>query len=468
MWLTVRSGEDAGKSIQVEDAPVVVGRGEDCELTLTDGRVSRRHAELRPAADGRLTVRDLGSGNGTYVNGERVSSAELSGGEQIQVGDTVLGSSRDGPAQEGSATILGAVPRAISQSGVYRLVVQRSVRRATLLSGAAIALAVLVAVLFATGVLPPGESGPGGQAVQDVVKAAGPATVQVEALQGDRRAGNGTGWVLDAKEGLVITNAHVVDGGSTFRVGVQGEGREAAIVGLAPCEDLALLRVADRSGLETLPLGDQRSLDLGETVVAIGYPRAASAEAKLTSTTGVVSVARTDYREPALDIPRYPNVVQTDAAINPGNSGGPLLDLEGRLIGVNSAGRSVSPDGRILQGQNYAIGVDRVKEVAATLREGRSLAWTGLSFDYPTPAELREKELPPGLLIDQAVAGTGAADQELRAGELIVAVNDRPIDNTLASYCEAVGTDSPTGTPTTLAVLAPGGAVAREVKLKLE
>ncbi len=468
MWLTVRSGQDAGKSIEIEGDGLVVGRGEDCDLTLSDGRVSRRHAHLRRDGEGRVTVKDLDSGNGTYVNGERIAEAELAGGEQLQIGDTILASSSESPAPAGSSTILGAVPRTVSQSGVYRLVVQRSVRRATILSGTAIVLASLVAVLFATGVLPPGDGEGGSQAVQGVVSGAAPSTVLVEALQGERRAGSGTGWVLDAANGLVVTNAHVVDGGSTFRIGVKGKARDATIVGLAPCEDLAVLEVADRSGLRTMPLGDQGSLELGETVVAIGYPQAASAGASLTSTTGVVSVARTTYREAALDIPRYPNVVQTDAAINPGNSGGPLLDLDGRLIGVNSAGRTLSPEGRIVQGQNYAIGVDRVKEVTAALRAGRSLAWTGLSFDYPSPEDLRRRELPPGLLIDQAVEGTAAASQNLQTGELIVAVNDRAIDNSLASYCEAVGSDAPTGTATTLAVLAPGASTARDVRLELE
>ena len=468
MWLTVRSGEDAGKSAQIDSKPLVLGRDEACDLVLSDARVSRRHAAFSRSGDGGpVTVEDLGSGNGTYVNGERVERAELSGGEQIQVGDTVLASSLEGAAQDGRSTILGAVPRAVSQSGVYRLVVQRSVRRATILSGAAIALATLVAVLFATGVLPP-DSGDATDAVQRAVRGAAPSTVLVEALQGERRAGSGTGWVLDAHEGLVVTNAHVVDGGSTFRIGVQGKPRDAVVVGLAPCEDLAVLRVGDRSGLRGMPLGNQESLELGETVVAVGYPRTASADAKLTSTTGVVSVARTSYREAALDIPRYPNVVQTDAAINPGNSGGPLLDLDGRLIGVNSAGRSLSPDGRIVQGQNYAIGVDRVKEVTDVLRRGRSLAWTGLSFDYPTPEELEKRSLPPGLLVDQAVEGTSADLRGLKPGELIVAVNDRPIDNSLASYCAAVGADAQTGTPATLAVVRPGGSAARDVKLPLE
>src|SRR5205823_6033027 len=115
----------------------------------------------------------------------------------------------------------------------------------------------------------------------------------------------------------------------------------------------------------------------------------------------VVSVARTEYREYALDVPRYPNVIQTDAAVNPGNSGGPLLDLQGRLVGVTSAVRTLSPDGRIVQGQNYAIGVDRVRQVTRVLRTGRSIGWAGLGFSYPAA----RRDEPVGLVAATSAPG---------------------------------------------------------------
>ena len=465
MWLTIRSGEARGKSMELDGQDLLLGRGDDCDVVLADPRVSRRHAVLRALKDGSVSLQDLGSGNGTFVNGARVDSTVLRGNEQIQIGDTVLVSSREAPSEDSGATILGASDQSRSQSAIHRLVLQRSVRRATLLSAAAVVLAGMVVTLFATGVLSGG--GDATEAVKRVIRQATPSTVLVEARRGDERAGGGTGWVLDAG-GLIVTNAHVIDGGSTFRVGVAGEHRDAEVVGVAPCEDLAVLRVRNAAGLQALPLGDQSRLELGETVVAVGYPRNASLEASLTSTTGVVSVARAPFREASLDIPRFPNVVQTDAAINPGSSGGPLLNLKGELIAVNSAGRTLSRDGRIIQGQNYAIGVDRVKEVVATLRQGRSIAWTGLSFDYPTPKDLEERDLPPGLLVGQAVRGTaGETAARGHEGNLIVAVNDKPVDNSLASYCDAVG-GLKSGQTVTLSVLRPGRSSANDVRVVLE
>ena len=460
MWLTIRSGKLRGTSVPVNGQGLVVGRDERCELVLSDGRVSRRHARLESHVDGRTTVHDLGSGNGTWVNGERVQSRDLTGNEQIQVGDTVLVTSLEEPSEGAGATVIGSTPPVRSQSGLHRLVVQRSVRRATILSAAAMALVTLGGVLFATGVLPPGD-GDSNDAVQDVVRAAAPATVLIEGRTGERRVGSGSGWVLDANEGLIATNAHVVDGGDRYEVVAGGRSRPAAVLGLAPCEDLAVLRVADRSGLKTMPVGTQSSLELGQTTVAVGYPSNASEEEALTSTTGVVSVVRTAYREAALDIPRYPNVIQTDAAINEGNSGGPLLDLDGRLIGVNSAGRSLSPDGRIVQGQNYAIGVDRVKEVTDILRKGRSLGWTGLTLSYPTPEELEREALPPGLKVDGTVEGSGQ-----RANGLLVAVNGKPVDNSLASYCAAIGGRA-SGDKVTMSVLEPGASTPKKLTAPL-
>jgi len=467
MWLTIRSGDERGRSLPIEGDELVIGREETCDLVLDDARVSRRHASLKVLEDGRVELTDLGSGNGMFVNGERVPAATLAGGEQIQLGDTVLATSRSEPGATGSGeTMIGAAPPERSQSAVFRLVAKRS-RRATILSAAAVAVAVVIGALFVSGVLSPDGGSSGSEDVQRVIREVTPSTVRVEGQADGRPAGAGSGLVLDAEQGLVMTNAHVVSGASTFTVGLRGEVRPAEVVGMAPCDDLAVLKVGSNAGLRTLPLGDQSKLELGDTVVAVGYPRGAAENAALTSTTGVVSVVRSDFAEPALDIPRYPNVVQTDAAINPGNSGGPLLGLDGRLVGVNSAGRTLSPDGRIVQGQNYAIGVDRVKEVARVLREGRSLGWTGLSFEYPTAEALEERRLPPGLLVSEAVRGTSADAADLPKGAVVVGVNGGPVDNSLASYCAAVkGLAS--GEEVTLSVVEEGADQARDVALKLE
>jgi S1-C subfamily serine protease len=192
-------------------------------------------------------------------------------------------------------------------------------------------------------------------------------------------------------------------------------------------------------GLRTLPLvPSQSSLKLGQTVVAVGFPVSAAADAQLTATTGTISVVRLAFKDIALDVPQYPNVVQTDVAINPGNSGGPLVDLKGRLVGVNSAGRT-SAAGRVIQGQGFAIGVDRVRQVVPQLRTGHSIGWTGMGFEYPSAPALTKEGLPPGLLVTHAIPGSPA--QRAGFGKspiLVTAVNGIPIDNTLVSYCQAV------------------------------
>jgi S1-C subfamily serine protease len=467
MWLTVRSGEKRGTTVHVENEPLLIGRDEDCDLVLPDSKVSRRHASVA-VAEGETSLRDLGSRNGTFVNGRRVEAVRLVGHEQIQVGDTVLASSPDEPLGGstlfGSAT-LGAFFHPESPSAVHRLLVERSLRRATLLAAAAIAAAAGLGLLVGASFLFSDGDG-ASAAVQKVVGEVAPSTVLIEARHREQRVESGSGWVLDAAKGLIVTNAHVVNGGTTFQVARSGEpARKAELVGVAPCEDLAVLRVTERSGLRSLPLGRQSTLELGETVVALGYPANASEQASLTSTSGVVSVVRSSYREPAVDVPRYPNVIQTDAAINPGNSGGPLVDLTGRLVGVNAAGRTVAPDRRIIQGQGYAIGVDRVKTIVDILRTGRSLGWSGLGFRYSRPGEAGRAGLGAG----PAVPGTSAERAGLgrHEGALIVAVDGMPVDDTLASYCDAIdGLRS--GDRATFSILEPGKAQPTAVSVRME
>ena len=216
----------------------------------------------------------------------------------------------------------------------------------------------------------------------------------VEALRGDRRTATGSGWVLDARRGLVVTAAHVVNEGVRYRLAVGGQARPARLLGSAPCEDIALLRVDGATGLRDAPLGKGADLEQGETVVALGYPASAAATDEVTSTRGVVSSESTTFRDPSPDVPGYREAVQTDTALNPGYSGGPLVDLDGRLVGVNAAARTTGSDGRPLEGQNYAIGIDRARRVLAELRRGRSIGWIGATFGYPTTGGAARPQAP--------------------------------------------------------------------------
>jgi S1-C subfamily serine protease len=143
-------------------------------------------------------------------------------------------------------------------------------RRATALAVVALALAVAVAafaLLRSTGGEAPAAD------VQAVVEAASAGTMRVTTRAADGRA-SGSGWVLDAHDGLVVTNLHVVNGGERFSVNLDGAELDAELVGASPCEDIALLQFAeaDRDGLRALALGRQRDVRQGEPVVAIGYP----------------------------------------------------------------------------------------------------------------------------------------------------------------------------------------------------
>jgi S1-C subfamily serine protease len=235
----------------------------------------------------------------------------------------------------------------------------------------------------------------------------------------------------------------------------------AQVVGVAPCEDLAVLRVADRRGLRSLPLAAAGAVRQGDAVLAIGFPAGASREAELTSTSGSVSVARSRYDEPASDIPRYAEVVQTDAAINPGNSGGPLVDLDGRLVGVNAAGRTLTGDGRIVQGQGYAISVARAKAVIARLRRGDSPSWTGAGLVFS------RRDAAPVLRTGVAVPRSASAGTPLaRPGTRIVSVDGAAMDGSLSGYCDALAAGRSGDAVFTVRPM--GGGPARDVRVRID
>src|SRR5439155_2804690 len=127
------------------------------------------------------------------------------------------------------------------------------------------------------------------------IDAVRPSVVSITTLVNGRPFAGGTGWVLDSDQGLIVTNAHVINEATSIQVGVAGAPRETEIVGVAPCEDVAVLRVADHSGLRTIDLGSQGTLEQGEIVIALGFPANASGEDELTATTGIVSITKTKF-----------------------------------------------------------------------------------------------------------------------------------------------------------------------------
>ena len=172
--------------------------------------------------------------------------------------------------------------------------------------------------------------------------------------------GAGSGFVWDARSGLVVTNYHVVSGADRLTITLADERAfQAMVVGLAPEKDLAVLRIIDPPGnLIELPVGDSSELSVGRKVMAIGNPFGLDT----TLTVGVVSALDREIQSPSNRTIR--GVIQTDAAINPGNSGGPLLNSLGQLVGVNTA--IFSPSGGSA-GIGFAIPVNTVSEVVPQL-----------------------------------------------------------------------------------------------------
>jgi S1-C subfamily serine protease len=260
----------------------------------------------------------------------------------------------------------------------------------------------------------------------------------------------GSGFVYDTN-GHIITNNHVVDGAKTVDVRfIDGNVYTAEVVGTDPYNDIAVLKIIDdfsEEHLEPLPLGDSSQLEVGQQVIAIGNPHGLSN----TMTTGIVSqVGRLlPNRELGYSIP---NVIQTDAAINPGNSGGPLLDLQGHVIGINTAIQSATGD---FAGIGFAVPSNSVKRIVpALIEDGKySHPWLGVSGTSLTPDianQLGIAKNSKGVVVTTVIKDSPAqkaglqeatfnANRELKGADIIVALDDyevRDIDDLIIYLSE--------------------------------
>jgi Do/DeqQ family serine protease len=234
----------------------------------------------------------------------------------------------------------------------------------------------------------------------------------------------GSGVIVEAT-GLVVTNNHVIEGADQVKVSLADKREfEAEIVLKDARSDLAVLRLKDvRERFPAIQLGDSDALEVGDVVLAIGNPFGVGQ----TVTHGIVSaVARTQ-----VGITDYQFFIQTDAAINPGNSGGALVDLGGRLVGINTAIFSRSGGS---QGIGFAIPANMVRAVVASALGGSSVVrrpWLGAKLQAVTPeiAEGLGLKRPAGALVGTVMAKSPAARAGLRTGDLIVSVDGQPIDD---------------------------------------
>ena len=267
----------------------------------------------------------------------------------------------------------------------------------------------------------------------------------------------GSGVIVDAS-GLVVTNHHVIENMTDVKVALADKREfDAEIILRDPRTDLAVLRIKNGGGFPSLDLGDSDALEVGDLVLAIGNPFGVGQ----TVTQGIVSaLARTQ-----VGITDYGFFIQTDAAINPGNSGGALVDMNGRLAGINSAIYSRS-GGSI--GIGFAIPVNMVKVVVAAAKGGvRQVRrpWFGATLQ-PVSREIAESlglDRPTGALVSELVAEGPAAQAGLRRGDVVTEIDGQAVDDP-ESLGYRLGT-KPIGASATMTVQRNGRKVSLPLKL---
>jgi putative serine protease PepD len=255
-----------------------------------------------------------------------------------------------------------------------------------------------------------------------------PSVVTVR-VAGGQEGGSGSGVVI-RPGAYILTNNHVISvaasGGTISLLLSDGETTDATLVGRDPLTDLAVIKAKVASDLPAISLGQSDSLQVGEPVVALGSPLGLTS----TVTAGIVSALNRYVRVPSENgqAAHLVGAIQTDASINPGNSGGALVDCQARLVGINTAGATLTNTGGGSIGLGFAIPIDLAKGIADELIAGGKVTRPGFGMQVQTiPPELAQATGgSPGLFVEAVTAG-GPADQAgLRPGDVIVEVDGEP------------------------------------------
>ena len=269
-----------------------------------------------------------------------------------------------------------------------------------------------------------------------------------------RQRSLGSGFIID-KDGFILTNNHVVEKTDEIKVKLANEKEyDAKIIGRDPKTDLALIRIETDETLTPLSLGDSEKLEVGDWVVAIGNPFGLGH----TVTAGIVSAK---YRH--LGAGAYDNFIQTDASINPGNSGGPLLNIQGEVVGINSAIYTGS-GGSI--GIGFAIPVNMAKDLLPQLKKGKVVrGWLGVMIQKITP-ELKKKlklEDEEGALVADVTSGGPAEKAGIERGDVIISFDGKKIGE--MNELPFVVASTPVGRDVTVEVIRKGEKKRFEVKI---
>jgi S1-C subfamily serine protease len=287
------------------------------------------------------------------------------------------------------------------------------------------------------------------QTVVSVIRAVQPSVVEVESGAGGQTQAIGSGEIITS-DGFVVTNDHVVHGFTTFQVVLSnGQGLPAQLVGEAPGDDLAVLKLS-RTGLRAISFADSNAVQVGQFALAIGSPLGLAQSA----TFGIVSALnRTATEAPNGPAGTLIGLIQTSAPINPGNSGGALVDLHGQLIGIPTLAAADPNAGTAANGIGFAIPSNRVKFIADQLVKTGHVTSTGQGFigisaEDVTPDLQAAYNLPTdhGVLITgftPDAAGQSPAQQAgLQQSDIIIAVGDQTV-NTSADLAATLQADAP-------------------------
>jgi serine protease Do len=265
------------------------------------------------------------------------------------------------------------------------------------------------------------------QAIENAVRVASPAVVQINitsvsqnpfGFSSGTQEGLGSGFIITS-DGYVLTNNHVVENATKITV-VLKDGREfrGQVVGTDSTSDVAVVKISG-TNLPTVELGDSSALTVGQKVIAIGNPYGLSQ----TVTTGVISALERNVQ--ASQTETLVGVVQTDAAINPGNSGGPLVDLSGRVVGMNTMIYQNA------QGLGFSVSVNTVRKVYDAIIKNGKVTWPALGIQGATLTtsivDQYSLKVSQGVYIVQITAGSGAQAAGLKAGDVITAIDDKPM-----------------------------------------
>ena len=257
--------------------------------------------------------------------------------------------------------------------------------------------------------------------IAGIVSSVLPSVVSIIA-EGKTDSGSGSGFVLRS-DGYILTNNHVVslvkDGGDITVVFSNGDEVPGKVVGTNVSYDLAVVKV-DRTDLPAFALGNSKAVKVGDAVIAIGAPLGLEG----TVTSGIVSAVDRVVTAGGSDDLSYINAIQTDAAINPGNSGGPLLDAQGRVIGINSAIASLATNGEPGNiGLGFAIPVNSAKRIA------EELIATGASTTPAIGVSLDTAYKDRGARVREVTSGGPSEVAGLKVGDVIMSIGERLIND---------------------------------------